>query len=280
MATLSSAFHLSRLCIFLLVSTLATACGGGSGGAGSSQTAVTTNAESTTATDQTDSPAVPPTTISPPATPTSPTTPFIPAGRAITTIEYHGDSTIWGYRSGSGDRVATPAPAAFAAALPTPERYVVRNRGVSSADACEMLNGGNARYSVSWENYMAASDADIVIINHAINDQWRMNTDRYKSCLNSLASIAKRHGKQVIFETPNPTRDSYPGGLGVYADAMKSVAAAQGAPVIDQYAYLMGRLNGDYRNVTSLIPDGLHPDEATYVMKGRYAAQVFTSLAG
>lgn len=271
MAILSPALRLSRLSSFLLASLLFTACGGGEPGASTAGTAISA--------DQSDSPASTPTVTSGPATSPSTTEPVIPAGKAITTIEYHGDSTIWGYRSGSGDRVATPAPAAFVAALPTPERYVVRNRGVNSADACEMLSGGNARYSASWENTMAASDADIVIINHAINDQWRMNTDRYKSCLSSLASIAKQHGKKVIFETPNPTRDSYPGGLGVYADAMKAVAAAQGAPVIDQYGYLMGRLNGDYRNVTSIIPDGLHPDEATYILKGRYAAQVFGSLA-
>lgn len=127
---------------------------------------------------------------------------------------------------------------------------------------------------------MAASDADIVIINHAINDQWRMTIDRYRSCLNSLASIAKRHGKKVIFETPNPTLNSYPGGLGLYADAMKSVASAQDAAVIDQHAFWMNRLNGDYRNHASIIPDGLHPDEATYIAKGRYAAEVFGKLAG
>lgn len=198
--------------------------------------------------------------------------------KPITTIEYHGDSTVWGYASGSGHRVATPAPTAFAAALPTPSRYVVRNKGVSSADACELLNGGNSRYAQSWETQMAASDADIVIINHGINDQWRMNSDRYASCLSSLAATAKKHGKKVIFETPNPTRDSYPGGLETYANAMKAVAAQHGAPVIDQYTHLMTRLNGNYRNVTTICPDGLHPSDDIYIAKGKFAASQFSKL--
>jgi lysophospholipase L1-like esterase len=253
-------------------SVLLSACGGG-GGEPVNQLDGPADPQ---ATEQTTAPVVPDSTR-PTTSPSDPAS--IPLEKEITTIEYHGDSTVWGYRSGSGVRVATPAPAAFAAALPSPSRYVVRNKGVNSADACELLNGGNARYAQSWDTTMAASDADIVIINHAINDQWRMGADQYRSCLNSLAGIAKKHGKKVIFETPNPTRDSYPGGLETYANAMKSVASEHGAPVIDQYAYLMNRLNGNYHNVTSIIPDGLHPDEATYILKGKYAAEVFSKLA-
>ena len=264
-------FARHRFSSAVFISVLLSACGGGGGGP-ANEAGTLTGVE---AAEQTTAPAVPDST-KPTTSSSDPAS--IPLEEGITTIEYHGDSTVWGYRSGSGARVATPAPAAFAAALPSPSRYVVRNKGVNSADACELLSGGNARYAQSWETSMAESDADVVIINHAINDQWRMGTDQYRSCLNSLANIAKRHGKQVVFETPNPTRDSYPGGLDAYANAMKSVAAEHGAPVIDQYAYLMNRLNGNYHNVYSIIPDGLHPDEATYILKGQYAAEVLGKL--
>jgi lysophospholipase L1-like esterase len=261
-----------RFSSVVFISFLLSSCGGGSGTNPVAEPGGTAGVE---AKEQTTAPAVQD-SAKPTTSPPEPAS--IPLDKEITTIEYHGDSTVWGYRSGSGARVATPAPAAFAAALPGSSRYVVRNKGVNSADACELLNGGNARYTQSWETYMTASDADIVIINHAINDQWRMGTDQYRSCLNSLASVAKKHGKKVIFETPNPTNSSYPGGLETYANAMKSVAAEHGAPVIDQYAYLMNRLNGNYQNVYSIVPDGLHPDEATYILKGQYAAEVFSKL--
>lgn len=267
-----NAFHgyaRHRLSATICLSFLLSACGGGGGTDPAYQAGGTADAEPT---EQT----IAPDSTKPTTSPSDPSS--ITLDKAITIIEYHGDSTVWGYRSGSGARVATPAPTAFAAALSSPSRYVVRNKGVNSADACELLNGDNARYAQSWETSMAASDADIVIINHAINDQWRMGTDQYRSCLNSLANIAKRHGKKMVFETPNPTRDSYPGGLDAYANAMKSVAAEHGAPVIDQYAYLMNRLNGNYHNVYSIIPDGLHPDEATYILKGQYAAEVLGKL--
>lgn len=270
-----NAFHGSaryRFSAAVCVSVLLSACGGDGGTGPANQPGGTGGAADA---EQTTTSSVPDKTRST-TTPDDPGS--ITLDKAITTIEYHGDSTVWGYRSGSGERVATPAPAAFAAALPSPSRYVVRNKGVNSADACELLNGENARYAQSWDSYMAASDADIVVINHAINDQWRMGSEQYRSCLSSVAGIAKKHGKKVIFETPNPTRDSYPGGLETYANVMKAVAAEHGAPVIDQYAYLMNHLNGDYHNVYSIIPDGLHPEEATYILKGQYAAEVFGKL--
>lgn len=191
-------------------------------------------------------------------------------------IDYYGDSTIWGYESGTGAQVGTPAPAAFAAALANPSRYTVRNEGVNSSDACQLLNGADGRHQ-AWDTQMANSNANVVIINHAINDQWRMDVNRYKACLTSLASKAKAHGKKVVFETPNPTRDAGPDSLGIYVNAMKAVAAQEGAPVIDQYSHLLSYLNG--RSVYTIVPDGLHPTAEAYIMKGKYAAMEFAKLA-
>jgi len=94
--------------------------------------------------------------------------------------------------------------------------------------------------------------------------------------MHSLAQTAKQYGKQMIFETPNPTRDSGPGGLDTMVAAMKEVASQEGVPVIDQYQYLTNYLNG--ASPYSICPDGLHPTDAVYIMKGQYAASVFTTL--
>ena len=209
------------------------------------------------------------TTPQPASETTTATAPAAPASPEL--VEYYGDSTVWGYRTHTGGQVAVPPPAAFAAALPNPSAYTVRNEGVSGSTACDLLNGTDGRHQ-PWANQMAASKARYVFVNHAINDQWKYDLNTYKGCLRSLARTAKQHGKQMIFETPNPTRDD----VGIMAAAMKEVAVQENVPVVDQYKYLSDYLNG--QSAYSIVPDGLHPTEAVYAMKGKYAASVFTSL--
>jgi lysophospholipase L1-like esterase len=225
--------------------------------------ATNTNSATTPATTIT---TVPTTTVSPAPAP-APSTPQL--------IEYYGDSTVWGYRSVSGGQVAKPAPVAFAEALPNPSAYVVSNEGVSGSTACGLLNGTDGKHQ-PWPKQMAASKAKYVFVNHAINDEWTYDVNTYKSCLHSLAQTAKQYGKQMIFETPNPTRDSGSWGLDVYVNAMKEVATQENVPVVGQYKYLTDYLNG--QSPYTICPDGLHPTDAVYLMKGKYAASVFASL--
>ncbi|MEN3292501.1 MAG: hypothetical protein V7642_1754 [Burkholderiales bacterium] len=190
-------------------------------------------------------------------------------------IDYYGDSTVWGYATGSGTQVAKPAPAAFAEALPASLKYEVRNEGVSGTTACQLLHGIDGKHP-AWQKQMESSKARIVIINHAINDQWKDDISTYKSCLLALAQVAKKSGKKVVFETPNPTLNSGNGGLDAYVDAMKEVASQARAPVIDQYRYLTNYLQG--ASPYAICPDGLHPTDAVYIMKGKFAARAFLQL--
>jgi lysophospholipase L1-like esterase len=191
-------------------------------------------------------------------------------------IEYYGDSTVWGYASGGdGARVANPAPAVFATALPSRLQYSVKNEGVSGSTACSLLAGTDGVHQ-PWRSQMKQSKATYVILNHAINDQWKSSLEEYRNCLLSLARIAKDSGKHVIFETPNPTRDSGSGGLDTYVSTMRAVALLEQVPLIDQYRYLTDYLQG--RKLEELCPDGLHPSEAVYRMKGEYAARRFVDI--
>jgi lysophospholipase L1-like esterase len=191
-------------------------------------------------------------------------------------IEYYGDSTIWGWATGSGGvQVSKPAPVAFAEAFPATPKQEVRNEGVSGTTACLLLNG-DGKHAV-WGDQMTASNATVVIINHAINDAkpgGGESVAAYKSCLLSLVQIARNRGKRVILETPNPV--SGYSGLENYVAAMKEVAAQEQLSLIDQYKYLMDFLNG--RDVSEITPDGLHPTDETYVMKGKYAESVFVTF--
>jgi lysophospholipase L1-like esterase len=194
-------------------------------------------------------------------------------------IDYYGDSTVWGFASGSlGDRVARPAPVIFAEQLPAAARYVVRNEGVSRTTACQLLQGTDGTHP-DWSTQMRNSNAKFVIINHGINDQRSdigESVPNYKACLTTLAQIARQQGKNVIFETPNPT-DQTGSGLDAYVTGMKEVAAAQAVNVIDQHQYLLGQLAG--RDARALMPDGTHPSDDTYALKGRFAAAEFLKLS-
>jgi len=202
----------------------------------------------------------------------------LPAQARRILIEYYGDSTVWGYASGSdAQRVARPAPQVFAETLRARVPVEVRNHGVNGSTACALLEGRDGKHP-PWNEQMRDSAASFVILNYAINDQWQVDLATYRDCLRRLAQGARSNGKQVVFETPNPTRDSGAGGLDVYVEAMREVARQEDVPVIDTYAYLMRYLNG--RNPVTPAPDGLHPSADVYVLKGRFAAQAFIRLFG
>jgi lysophospholipase L1-like esterase len=253
-------FRLMRITYssILAVALTAAACGGGGGGAGGG------GSSDTSAQARTPEPAV-----------TSPGTQQPKSTGGL--IEYYGDSTVWGWKTNSsnsstGDRVAVPAPAAFAQRLPTSPAYQVVNEGVSGSTACGLLRGEDGKHP-AWDAQMTSSKAKWVIINHGINDREAYSVDAYKSCLQQLVRTAKGKGKEVILETPNPI---VPASLANHAAAMRDVATQEGAKVIDQFSMLTTYLNG--RNASEICPDGLHPKEEIYVMKGEFAAEVFTNL--
>jgi lysophospholipase L1-like esterase len=189
-------------------------------------------------------------------------------------IEYYGDSTVWGLKSHTNDeQVAKPAPQAFAEALPgSPTTYTVRNEGVSNTSACQLRDGTDGRHD-NWGEQMRTSQADVVIINHAINDlRQGESIATYSTCLRDLAVLARQNGKRVIFETPNPI--TAPSGLDSYVGAMKAVATENSVQIIDQYQYLVNR----YPDLSVVVPDGLHPSDQVYIEKGQYAASVYVTL--
>jgi lysophospholipase L1-like esterase len=276
--------RLSPYAIVALLSTSLAGCGGGGDGTvaaagasaplagGSNSASGSTGSTATGATSTNPAPSSGAVAVTPPPN----TTP--PAPPATASIDYYGDSTIWGYESGVGTQVQYPEPAVFQQALPQynlPIQYTVRNEGVTATTACQLLNGTDGKHP-AWDTQMTNSDASIVIINHGINDQAYETPAQYAACITSLVQKARQHGKSVILETPNPTTDSGPNGLDIWVDEMRKVAAQENVKLIDQYQYLTNYLAG--ADVHTICPDGTHPNDAVYRMKGEYAARVFAAM--
>jgi lysophospholipase L1-like esterase len=213
--------------------------------------------------------------------------PTVKLNSSAQVIEYHGDSTVWGYRSGTtGERVETPAPAAFEAALPN--YHTVENMGMNRSTACDLLEGTGFYATLwegytSWQDHMAASNATVVIINHGINDM-SANPDmspeaalgRYQGCLNQLVDIVQSNNKVVILETPNPVADaSDERRISDYVQVMRNVAEQQGVDLIDQYKELEDEFAAD---PVAVCPDGVHPSQEVYIDKGQFAATEFATF--
>jgi lysophospholipase L1-like esterase len=252
-----------------LVLTLA-ACGGGSSGASPSSN--TPPPQNTSGDGNTNTPPPPPPSTGGGDT----TTPKSTGGL----VEYYGDSTVWGWKTNSpdpnnGTRIAVPAPLAFQNALPATPTYAVVNEGASGSTACDLLNGTDGTHNVPWSEQLdKRTDGKWVIVNHGINDLIKTGSlSTYRNCLSQLVRIAKQKGREVVLETPNPIS---PAGLDQYAQAMRDVAAQEGAKLIDQYQMLTQYMTERNLQVADIVPDGLHPTEEIYQVKGQYAARVFS----
>jgi lysophospholipase L1-like esterase len=234
----------------------------------------TSNSTTTTTTPTTTTPT---TTTTPSTTSTTPpTTTTAPVTETIR-IDYFGDSTVWGGIGGTSNQVAQTPPMVLDAGLPV--NYVVKNEGVGGASIAELLSGADGIHPV-WTTTVAQSTAKYIIMNYGINDSYERNTTTtsYMANYAKAIDIARAAGKIVILETPNPTHD---GTLTQnFADALKQVAAQKNVPVIDQYYYLKQYMTTNNLGIYQVTNDGVHPTQATYLLKGQFAAKRFKEIVG
>lgn len=175
-------------------------------------------------------------------------------------IQLFGDSTQAGYEGGavpSALAVHTPAvglqqalDARFGAST-----TLVTSRAVPGTTS-QQLRDGTDGTNAPWPQSVAA---EIVMINHGINDM-QASADAvpetmatYRANLEFFA--AHTNGAQLVLETPNVVQGWAPTGTAPYAQTMRDVAKAVGAPVADTQAI----------SDTSMLGDWAHPTDAGYV---------------
>ena len=165
-------------------------------------------------------------------------------------IQLFGDSTQWGYDGKTEQPVAQPPVAILQSAMDArfgAGAVLVTERAVPGTTSGQLLAGTDGR-NRPWPNEV---DADIVVVNHALND-----SNEHVPLATYERQLAALH--PTVFETPNAITVAWPAPP--YVAAMRRVAAQQHAPVADVDAWMRAQPNWK----SLLSGDGLHPTQAGY----------------
>lgn len=188
-----------------------------------------------------------------PPAPTAVAAPAAPAVPVCTphavTVLLDGDSTNWGFLSGSAGLRSSVYPELALQAL-LDAKY---------GSGAVTVRTGAVSGTVSNQWAAQPNDADFVFYNFGINDAVFSNPEAtYKANLQAMYAAAPG---RVVFQTPLPYFDATSTLPHVgYAQDMRDVAASLGAPVADSSAWAMAQ--PDWR---TRVPDGKHPNDATYL---------------
>ena len=164
-------------------------------------------------------------------------------------IQLFGDSTQFGYDGKTGKQTAHPPVAVLQSLMDArfgAGAVIVTERAVPGSSSAQLLAGTDGR-NRPWPQEV---DADIVVVNHALNDaDTKVPLSKYAAQLRQL--------HPTVYETPNPVTIGWPSPR--YARVMRQVAAEQHAPVADVETWMRAQPHWQRH-----LPDGLHPDDATY----------------
>jgi lysophospholipase L1-like esterase len=199
-------------------------------------------------------------------------------------IEAYGDSTTLGITCSDGH--CGPQPQNAVSYLQDDlqardgERVRVTNYGVGGTMATQLRDGtGNRRAGptagLPWRERLAASPAQIVLINYGINEVMLNQTpEQFYAAETALVTTARALGKQAVLQTSNPMPDNRLNArLAAMVAMTRRVAAEQQVPLVDQFAYVSSL--PDWK---TLMSDGAHPRPALYRLKAEQDCRVVEPL--
>jgi lysophospholipase L1-like esterase len=172
-------------------------------------------------------------------------------------VQLFGDSTMHGLDSFTHVQ-AVPSPATILQnemnsrfGLGTVEVVLNAVPGTTSAQ----LLAGKDGVNLPWPQSVAA---DIVVINHGINDQDLVRGEPIKQYEINLRELVRRSPVQVVLETPNigPGPNQR---LADYAQRMRAVASSMNLPLADTYAFVQTVPNWE-----TYFADYAHPNTEMY----------------
>ena len=160
------------------------------------------------------------------------------------------------------------------------QKVHVTNYGVGGTMASQLRDGtGNRRAGptagLPWQERLAASSAQIVLINYGINEVMQNQTpEQFYAAETTLVKTARALGKEPVLQTSNPMPDNRLNArLAAMVAMTRRVAAEQQVPLVDQFAYV-----SNLPDWKTLMSDGAHPKPGLYRLKAGQDFQVVDPL--
>jgi len=241
-----------------LASCALAACGGGGGGS--------------------DSP-VSPSVQSTPAASTAPATPIAKPDPVFVRIAVYGDDAMMGITSNSNGMVTItqqtePAGAQTLLRAQFGDDVTIINNaeGGTASSLVNMMNGVDGG-GAPFAQRILASPANVVLTNHAINDDLVQSLGPYTDALIAWVLAVRKAGKIAVIEEPSPVCDGNHPYLENYVSVMDNVAAQYNVPLVKQYDYIQSLPNWQ-----SHLSGCLYPDEWLLNVKAQRQAAVLAPL--
>ena len=205
-----------------------------------------------------------------------------PASQVL--VDAYGDSTTLGITCSKGHCGPQPQNAVSYLQDELQARYGqkvrVTNYGVGGTMASQLRDGtGNRRAGptagLPWQERLAASSAQIVLINYGINEVMQNQTpEQFYAAETTLVKTARALGKEPVLQTSNPMPDNHLNArLAAMVAMTRRVAAEQQVPLVDQFAYV-----SNLPDWKTLMSDGAHPKPGLYRLKAEQDFQVVDPL--
>lgn len=160
------------------------------------------------------------------------------------------------------------------------------NKGALSAQSKDLLNGHNFyRNNKTWREEMAASPADLILLNFATNDarhyhfkdiepDYIVSPLQYRAIMSELIRVAEQYGKAVIVQEPHPLCGrAEKWNVAPYVTQIGSLARDENMPLVPQYQRIQQIKNWQ----TLMSPDCIHPSDALYQIKAQETFRVLES---
>lgn len=202
------------------------------------------------------------------------------------TVNFIGDSGVFGYESGTGNRVAKPYPTIVKELFGYKK---VNNYGISGSTIAGDSSQGIG-YRPIVERYTEMEYADYIGVDAGTNDKYAaniplgepgdtVNTTFYGGLNNLTTGLIKQFPSSIIFFiTPLPrSNETEQVNLKERVDAIKEVCAKHSIPVLDLYNNSGFHVHvPEWKDIYA--PDGLHGTGPWYRIKGRKVGNFLATL--
>lgn len=167
-------------------------------------------------------------------------------------VNLYGDSTMQGSQHFTLDANGRSALGRYLDANST-RHVLITDLSIPGTTSTLMVIGWDGtQVGPAWPHWL---DADVIVVNHGLNDAARVDGATYEANLRIIASA----GVPTVFQTPNPIPDLGQDPKG-YAAIMRTVALETHNALADVYSYVIA-----LPNWLPMIWDGAHPDYDLYL---------------